>query len=184
MPVERRSGSKQATSILIGVAALVVAVVAAWGLIRMASGGQGPVQVRLGDDVFDAGQATRLSKQIAADGPLLFSDVSGRGQLRPIYVNHFGDDPSARWVAVSAVAPGAPEGCFLSWNAQRSLFDERKAPQGGGRDVGELCRSVTYSADGSSGSDGTALEQFPWRIDKQDNLVVDLKPDDQKSGPG
>ena len=181
MPVERRSGSKQATSIVVGVVALVVAVGAAWGLIVLASSGKGPVQVQLGDDVFDAGQATRLSKQIAADGPLLFSDVSGRGQLRPIFVNHFGEDSSQRWVAMSAVAPGAPEGCYLAWNAERNLFDERAAQEGGGRDTGDLCRDVTYSADGSAGSDGTVLEQFPWRIDKDDNLIVDLKPDDEKS---
>lgn len=181
MPVERRSGSRQATSIIIGVVALLVAVGAAWGMVTLASGGKGPVQVRLGDDVFDAGQSARLSKQIAADGPLLFSDVSGRGQLRPIYVNHFGNDPAARWVAMSAVAPGAPEGCFLSWNATKNLFEERKAPQGGGRDVGEVCRPVTYSADGSAGSDGTSLETFPWRIDKQDNLIVDLSPPEKKA---
>jgi hypothetical protein len=162
--------------------ALLVAVGAAWGMVTLASGGKGPVQVRLGEDVFDAGQSARLSKQIAADGPLLFSDVSGRGQVRPIYVNHFGEDPSARWVAVSAVAPGAPEGCFLSWSSKRNLFEERRAPQGGGRDVGQVCRPVTYAADGSSGSDGTALEQFPWRIDKQDNLVIDLKPNDKPTG--
>lgn len=181
MPVERRPGSKQAISIAIGVVALVVAVVAAWGMIRLASGGDGPVQVRLGDDVFDAGQAARLSKQVAEDGPLLFSDVSGRGQLRPIFVNHFGDDPDRRWVAVSAVAPGAAEGCFLSWNADRNLFEERAAEEGSGRDAGELCRDVTYSADGSAGSDGTVLEQFPWRVDDQGNLIVDLKPDDDRT---
>jgi hypothetical protein len=182
MPVERRSGSKQAASIALGVVALLVAVGAAWGLIQVASGGRGPVQVKLGDDVFDAGVAVRLSKQIAADGPLLFSDVSGRGQRLPIYVNHFGDDPKTRWAAVSAVAPGAQEGCFLSWNAKRNLFEERAAKEGSGRDPGDLCRSVTYSADGSSGSDGTVLQKFPWRVDATGDLIIDLKPDDKKAG--
>ena len=176
MPVEHRSGSRQATSIVVGVVALVLAVGAAWGLIQLASGGKGPVQVQLGDDVFNAGQAVRLSKQIAVDGPLLFSDVSGRGQLRPIFVNHFGNNSSLRWVAMSAAAPGAPEGCFLAWNATRNLFDERAAKEGGGRSPGELCRAVTYSADGSAGSDGTVPERFPWRIDTSGNLIIDLKP--------
>lgn len=178
MPVEQRSGSRQAVSIAIGVIAVVVAVALAWGLVVLASGGRGPVEVRLGDDVFDAGQAERLSRQIGEDGPILFSDVSGRGQLRPIFVNHFGDDAERQWVAFSAVAPGAPEGCFLAWNAERNLFDERAAEEGGGRDPGDLCRDVTYSADGSGSSDGSTLESFPWRVDEDGNLIIDLRPDD------
>ncbi|MFZ4519681.1 MAG: hypothetical protein ACOYOP_14925 [Microthrixaceae bacterium] len=181
MPVERRSGGRQATSIVVGLLALVVAVGLAWGAIALASGGKGPVQVRLGDDVFDAGQAARLSRQVAADGPILFSDVSGRGQLQPIFVNHFGDDPKIQWVALSARAPGAPEGCFLAWNAERNLFDERANVDGAGRKVGELCRDVTYSADGSGSSDGSKLETFPWRIDATGDLIVDLRPEDGKN---
>ena len=134
MPVERRSGSKQVTSIAIGVVAVVVAVVAAWGMIRLASGGDGPVQVRLGDDVFDAGQAVRLSKQVAEDGPLLFSDVSGRGQLQPIVVNHFGDDPdrSAGW-RCPPWPRGRPRAASSPGTRTRNLFEERAAEEGAGR---------------------------------------------------
>ena len=107
MPVERRSGTKQVTSIVFGIVAVLIAVGIAWGLLALASGGTGPVRIQLGDDEFDAGQAVRLSRQIQQDGPTLFSDVSGRGQLQPIVVNHFGDDPEIRWVAFPAVAPGA-----------------------------------------------------------------------------
>ena len=168
-------------SIVIGVVALVVAVAAAWGVITLASGGDGPVKVRLGDDVFYAGQAQRIAAQVAQEGPVLFSDVSGRGQLQPIFVNHFGDDATIRWVPVSAVAPGAAEGCFLVWNAERNLFEERANQDGAGRQVGELCRDTTWSADGSSGSDGSVLEVFPWRIDADANLVIDLRPADQRA---
>lgn len=190
MPVERRTGTKQITSVVVGVVVLVVAIVAAWGMIQLASGGKGPVQVRLGEDTFDAGYTSRMAKQIATDGPLLFSDVSGRGQRRPIYVAHFGGDENRRWVALSAVAPGAPEGCFLSWNAARNLFEERRATDsgsetgsgasgsgdGGRRAVGELCRDITWSADGSQGSDGSKIEAFPWRIDDEHRLIIDLQP--------
>jgi hypothetical protein len=182
MPVERRSGASQARAIALGVVVLVLAVAAAWGVVALASGGDGPVRMNLGDDVFDAGQAARLSRQIGADGPLLFSDVSGRGQLRPIVVNHFGDDPATRWVAFTAVVPGAEENCFLSWNEERNLFEERAAAEGAGREVGDRCRDVTVSADGSSASDGSTVEQFPWRIDTDGNLVVDLRPDDDRNG--
>ncbi len=182
MPVERRSGSKQITSVVIAVVVLLIAVGAAWAMIVLASGGKGPVQVNLGDDVFDAGQAARAARQIRDDGPLLFSDVSGRGQRLPIYVNHFGTDDKLQWVALDAVPPGAAEGCFLSWNAERNLFEERHSDEGGGRDTGSLCRDVTWSADGTSGSDGSVLDKYPWHIDAEGNLIIDLKPDEKKPG--
>jgi len=181
MPVERRSGTKQITSVVIGVGALIIAVAAASGMIQLASGGKGPVQVRLGDETFDAGFTSRMAKQIKADGPLLFSDVSGRGQRQPIYVNHFGDEDKTRWVALSAVAPGAAEGCFLSWNPDRNLFEERRAPEQADRDsLGAICRDVTWSADGSMGSDGSSLTAFPWKVDDDERLVIDLRPDQSR----
>ena len=134
--------------------------------------------------MFRAGEAQRLSKQIAADGPLLFSDVSGRGQVRPIFVNHFGDDPQVRWVAFEAVAPGAAEGCFLSWSAKRNLFEERAAKDGGGRDRGDLCRDVTYAANGDPGPGEAPLTAFPWHIDSDKQLIIDLKTDAKGSESG
>lgn len=176
MPVERRSGTKQLTAIAIGVVAVVLAVGLAWGLLAVAGGGSPSTQLRLGDDVFDAGNAERLSTQIRRDGPLLFSDVSGRGQRRPIAVNHFGDDAEIRWVAFDAAAPGAPENCYLSWSAERELFEERSAVEGGGREQGELCRDVTYPANGEG------LRQYPWKVDDTGVLVIDLRPDDDTDG--
>jgi hypothetical protein len=175
MPVERRSGTTQLKAIGIGVAALVIAIGAAWGLLELASGEGASTQLRLGDDVFDAGNAVRLSKQVNGDGPLLFSDVSGRGQSRPIMVNHFGDDPKIRWVAFDAVAPGADENCFLAWSAERELFEERSAVTGEEREQGELCRDITYPANGEG------LDQYPWRVTDKGVLTIDLRPDDDVS---
>jgi len=172
MPVERRSGAKQATAILVGIVSLALAIGLAWGLLQLASGGNPTNQLRLGDDVFDAGNAVRLSAQIGEDGPLLFSDVSGRGQTRPIAVNHFGDDPLIRWVAFDAVAPGAEENCFLSWSEQRQLFEERFAAEGAGREQGESCRDITFPANGEG------LDQYPWRVTDRGSLTIDLRPDD------
>jgi len=177
MPVERRSSSNQIVSVVVGVVAVALAGLAAWGLITLASGngsGKG-VSVRLGDDVFNAGQSARLSKQIASDGPVLFSDVSGRGQRKPIYVNHFGTDPGIRWVAFPAVAPGAPTGCYLAWSAKRNLFEERQLAAAAGREQGELCRKLTFAANGET------LEQYPWRVDTGGNLLVDLRPEDRRT---
>ena len=178
MPVERRSGGKQLLSLGIALVAVAAAVGLAWGMLALASGGDGPVRLQLGDDVFVVGNAERQSTQIQEDGPLLYSDVSGRGQRRPIVVNHFGDDAEIRWVAFPATAPGAPEGCFLAWSAERELFEERAAEEGGGRDQGEVCRDVTYPPNGEG------LEQFPWEIDDEGILTVDLRPQDQRSEQG
>ncbi|HMX07388.1 MAG TPA: hypothetical protein PKA87_07605 [Microthrixaceae bacterium] len=183
MPVERRSGSQQTRSAIIAVVALVIAVLGAWGMIRLASGGQGPVKVQLGDDTFDAGYATRMADQIDKDGPLLFSDVSGRGQRQPIYVVHIGSDDKDGWFALSAIAPGAAEGCFVTWNPESELFEERRAadPAEGRDALGERCRDVTWSADGTDGSDGSELEAFPWEIDKDERLIIDLRPDQSRT---
>ncbi len=183
MPVERRSGSQQTRSAIIAVVALVIAVLGAWGMIRLASGGQGPVKVQLGDDTFDAGYATRMADQIDKDGPLLFSDVSGRGQRQPIYVVHIGSDEKDGWFALSAVAPGAAEGCFVTWNPESELFEERRAadPAEGRDALGERCRDVTWSADGTDGSDGSELEAFPWEIDEDERLIIDLRPDQSRT---
>ncbi|HNE37642.1 MAG TPA: hypothetical protein PKZ82_14120 [Microthrixaceae bacterium] len=183
MPVERRSGSQQTRSVIIAVVALAIAVLGAWGMIRLASGGQGPVKVQLGDDTFDAGYATRMADQIDKDGPLLFSDVSGRGQRQPIYVVHIGSDDKDGWFALSAIAPGAAEGCFVTWNPESELFEERRAadPAEGRDALGERCRDVTWSADGTDGSDGSELEAFPWEIDKDERLIIDLRPDQSRT---
>ena len=183
MPVERRSGSQQTRSVIIAVVALVIAVLGAWGMIRLASGGQGPVKVQLGDDTFDAGFATRMADQIDKDGPLLFSDVSGRGQRQPIYVVHLGSDDKDGWFALSAIAPGAAEGCFVTWNPESELFEERRAadPAEGRDALGERCRDVTWSANGTDGSDGSELEAFPWEIDKDERLIIDLRPDQSRT---
>ena len=183
MPVERRSGSQQTRSAIIAVVALVIAVLGAWGMIRLASGGQGPVKVQLGDDTFDAGYATRMADQIDKDGPLLFSDVSGRGQRQPIYVVHLGSDDKDGWFALSAIAPGAAEGCFVTWNPESELFEERRAadPAEGRDALGERCRDVTWSANGTDGSDGSELEAFPWEIDKDERLIIDLRPDQSRT---
>ena len=96
----------------------------------------------------------------------------GGARLQPIVVNHFGDDPEIRWVAFPAVAPGADEGCFLTWNAEEQVFDERRPPEGGGKDdVGEICSNVTYPPNGEG------LEQFGWKVDDEGNLIIDVHGD-------
>ncbi|MCZ7628304.1 MAG: hypothetical protein M5U19_04245 [Microthrixaceae bacterium] len=176
MPVEQRSRISQLTGVLIAVGAVIVALGASWGLIQLASGGDGPVKIQLGDEDFDAGQVERIAAQIAEEGPVLYSDVSGRGQRQPIWVNHFGDDANAQWYVFSAIAPATPEGCFLSWSERDNLFDERRPDPDDPRAKGELCSDTTFSATGEvgPGSSVEAPEQFTWSVDDEDNLIIEL----------
>jgi hypothetical protein len=174
MPVERRTASRQVTTVVVAVVVVLLVGLAGWGLVQAASKKGSGVSLRLGDDVFDAGNAVRLSKQIGKDGPILFSDVSGRGQSRPIFVNHFGTDPQTRWVAFTAVAPGAEKGCYLAWSATRNLFEERQLPSANGSSAskeqqGKLCRDSTWPANGQG------LTQFTWTVGKGGTLQVDLR---------
>lgn len=170
MPVERRNTSQQALAVVIGLVVLALVLGGMWMLLRAASGGDSPTTWKLGDDVFDAGQAERLSAQIQEGGPVLFSDVAGRGQRRPIVVNHFGDDATIRWVAFTASVPGSPANCFLLWNAEQEVFEERAVSDDAAHDEGELCSDDRYPPN------GLGLEQFPWKIDEDGNLIIDLRP--------
>lgn len=176
MPVEQRSGGSQAAAIAIGVVAVIISVAAAWLLFDWFAGGDAPVQINLGDEDFDAGQVTRIAVQIDEEGPILYSDVSGRGQNRPIWVNHFGEDPNTGWYIFDALAPGAPDDCFLAWNEQENLFDERIPAADDPQALGELCRDVTYSATGEG------LEQAIWKVDADDNLIITLRVQDADEG--
>ncbi|MCB1271656.1 MAG: hypothetical protein KDB31_09555 [Microthrixaceae bacterium] len=180
MPVEQRSRISQLTGIGIALGAVLLAVGASWLLLRLASGGDGPVRIQLGDEDFDAGQVERIATQIAEEGPVLYSDVSGRGQRQPIWVNHFGDDAKTQWYVFSAVAPGAEEGCFLAWNEERNLFEERRPDPEDPRAEGELCRDVVFSATGEPESGSTdAPETFTWSVDDEDNLIIEVVQRDE-----
>jgi len=117
----------------------------------------GTVQVQLGDDRFEAGSAARLSRAIAADGPLLFSDVSS-GQ-RDIYLQHAGPSETEGWLAFDARRPAQPRNCSLQWQ----------------RDAGEFrdpCDATVVAAD------GTGLLTYPVTVTDEGTVIVDLNPDD------
>lgn len=112
---------------------------------------RGDVDVRLGDDRFDAGQVENIAGPIAEDGPLIFPDPAFRG--RPIFVQHLGDDPQTGWLAFSAFDPNDAS-CIVVWDPDQQLF------------VNE-CDGSTYPPD------GTGLRQFPTEV-VDGRLLVDL----------
>lgn len=88
------------------VAVALVTIVAGVVFFVSVLSNRGDVQVRLGDDYFNAGDARDISDDIRDRGPILWSDLAGGS--RDIVVNHLGDDPETGWVAFEARQPGDP----------------------------------------------------------------------------
>ena len=125
--------------------------------------GSGDVQFKLGDDVFEVGDAERFAGIIADDEqPILFTSLS-RG--RPIYVQHIGDDPLIGWSAFDARSPSDPDGCEngLVWEVGNQLFRDSCSP------------GDTYPPDGAG------LLQYQASVDAEGTLIVDLNQDQPES---
>lgn len=127
-----------------GVAAgLILVAVVVW-----LAGPSGQVEVRLGDRDFRDLDAARISAEIAARGPVLFSDVAGGS--RDIILQHLGADPESGWLAFEARRAGQDRRCFFQWRTVSSDND------GGGERFVNSC-----DPDDVVDAVGTGLVQFP-----------------------
>ena len=81
------------------------------------------LDVRLGDETFEAGDPDKMAAVIDDGGPLLFQALVGN---RDIYVQHISptNSPNDGWYAFDAVIPGRPRECFLAWSPDRILFED------------------------------------------------------------
>lgn len=118
-PVAKRRGrGHTGRAVAVAVVGVVVALGVAFGVATLAS--RGDVEVRLGDDRFNAGNVDNLARIIAGDGqPVLFPDPANFS--RSIYLDHTGDAPETGWVAVSAFVPEQPE-CTLTFDPAAGAF--------------------------------------------------------------
>lgn len=126
-PVAKRRGrGHTGRAVAVAVVGVVVALGVAFLVANLAS--RGDVQVRLGDDRFEAGRTENLARIIDDDGhPILFPDPANFA--RSIYVDHQGEDPATGWIALSAFVPDQPE-CTLTYDPEVDLFtidDEQPA---------------------------------------------------------
>jgi hypothetical protein len=138
---------------LVVVLGSLVAIVAAVVFFLTAIAENGKVQVRLGDDRFDAGRVDRMAELVRDGGPFKYSDVAGR--QRDIVINHLAQDPLAGWVAFEVRRPGDPRECQVEWQQDAGHF------------------SYTCDANVTFPADGEGLERFPVEI-QSGRIIVDI----------
>ena len=157
MPVSSGPKLNLPKTIAFAVASLVVGLGLLFLIMQLA--GSGDVRFKLGDDVFEVGDAERFAEIIDDDGPILFSSLS---RSRPIYVQHLGDEAESGWYAIDARSPSDPDGCDngLVWAADNQVFADACDP------------TSTFPADGKG------LLQYDIAVDADGKLVVDLNQDD------
>jgi hypothetical protein len=123
----RRRSQSQTRGLLLGTLAVLVAVVIL-AVLSFASG-KGKVDVsNLGDEIQWVGNADRLAKRVAKDGPFILPDASPNRD-RVVYVQHVGPDDQKGWSTILAVT----DGCAVKWTGAE--FQE--------------CDGTTHPADGS-----------------------------------
>ena len=124
--------------------------------------GSDQIEVKLGDDDFNAGNAENLVAEIAERGPVPWAPLS-RG--RSIWINHVGDKPVVGWFAFDVQSPGATGDCVVDWDAERRLFVDTCDP------------TLVYSATGEG------LTQFGVWVDDDGDLIVDVNANDLTESP-
>ena len=154
MPVARGPRMTARNAIVVGVAGVISGVML-MGFVVWATGqSTDKGQFRLGDAQFRDITADRMARRIAAEGPVLFPDVSNN-RTRDIYVQHLGTDPKTGWLAFDARRPGAPRDCFLEWQRDRDIFVDR-------------CDGAQVPADGAG------LRQYPAVVNDDGKVVIDF----------
>lgn len=156
-PVARRQGGGHTgRAVAVAVVGVTVALGVAFLVANLAS--RGDVDVRLGDDRFEAGNVEGLLADITErEAPLGFNDVALF--RRPIWVDNVGRDPDEGWVAFGAFVPDQPE-CIVQFVRDEGLYVVEEAAGCDG--------SMTYPRTGEG------LRQFPTEVVDGD-LFVDLR---------
>jgi hypothetical protein len=151
MPVAQSRGHAGKALIIASVAIVLIAIVAIF--VALAAS-RGDVEINLGDDRFEVGEAESILRLIEeGDGlPALFPDLVNRD--RPIYVQHTGDDPDEGWVAFGAFDPDDPS-CLVEIDRTAKTLVNACRPD------------VTYPLDGEG------LRFYPTSVEDGD-VVVDI----------
>ncbi|HEY6414816.1 MAG TPA: hypothetical protein VIX41_01220 [Acidimicrobiales bacterium] len=163
-PVARSQGHA-GRALAVAAAGVVVAIGVAAALAVLAN--RGTVDVRLGSDTFEAGDAEDIAEEIADNGPIFYADTAGGD--RDIYLQHLSDDPNEGWLAFAARPPGVSRECTLQWEPRAEVF---RLLDSDGEVAGE-CDGREFPADGEG------LPMYPVIIDAGGNIDVDLNAADR-----
>lgn len=160
-PVARRTNpGHTGRSVVLATLAVVAALGLAFFVANLAS--QGDVDVRLGDDRFNAGSARDvLDDIIERDAPLGFNDVANF--RRPIWLDNTRNDPVEGWRALGAYLPDDPD-CLVQWNAARDVY------------VAECDDDLTFPRSGEG------LRSFPVVVDDDGRIQIDLQDQTETTG--
>jgi hypothetical protein len=161
-PVARVQRGHTGRALGVAAAGVIIAVGLAWGIAALAS--RGDVDVRLGDETFDALEAENTAEGIAEDGPLIISDPASGD--RDIVVQHLGTDPEQGWVVLAARPAGVSRNCFIQWQPDQAEFRLLAAD---GEET-DQCDGRTYPADGGD------LPRYPVEV-VDGHLNIDLNAD-------
>lgn len=152
MPVEERATFQTGRALTLGLLAIGLAVGFLFAVVQLTSGGS--VEVRLGDETFEAGDPDAIAAVIERDGPIKYPDLVGGSRF--IILQHLGEDPLVGWHAFDLARPGADiEACQLDWDPVRREFQDGCDP------------SLIFPAD------GTGLPQYDVIVE-DDLIIVDL----------
>ena len=151
MPVAQSRGHAGKALLVAGVG-VAVALGLTFAVAVLAS--KGEVNIKLGDDRFDAGQVESITTAIDDEGglPLLYQDLVGGG--RNLYVQHLEANPRRGWVAFSAFDPDDPS-CAVAIDRVAATL------------VNTWDETVTYPLD------GTGLRYSPTAVEGN-RLYVDI----------
>jgi hypothetical protein len=151
MPVAQSTGHAGKALLIAAVAIVLIAIVAVF--VALAAS-RGDVDIRLGDERFDAGRTERLADAIDEGGglPFLYPDLVNED--RPIFVQHVGDDPDEGWVAFGAFDPDDPR-CLVLIDREAEVL------------VNECDETQTYPLDGEG------LRQYPVSVE-DGRIYVDV----------
>lgn len=118
MPVAKSQGHAGKALLIAGVSVVLLLGLA---FLVAAAASRGDVEIKLGDDRFNAGQVKNIADSIDdGDGlPFLYQDLAG-GQ-RNLFVQHRGDDPEEGWSAFGAFVPEDPE-CRVDIDRDRKVL--------------------------------------------------------------
>jgi len=168
MPVDNTSAFQPVRAIVVALLGIGLAIGFMILIFRLTP--SDGIEVKLGDDTFEAGQPKLMADIIDRDGPIPYPDPLGKG--RDIYLQHLGTDPLDGWYAFAARRPGAAEECPLDWQGN-------DGPGPAGIFVDRCDPDLTVTADGGD------LPRYPVTID-DDMLFVDLnaaqRAEDDSSG--